>query len=273
MPELPEVETIVRTLEKSLLGETIVGAELYYESLLETQSEYTLNDLIGARFVSFQRRGKYLWFGFSNDLHLFIHLRMEGKFHLYSEPILPSKHTHMLIRTMNHEIHYLDTRKFSRFAIVKDPEAYLLTKKLGLEPWDPKLTASYLYNAYSKTTRPIKSVLLDQSIVAGIGNIYADEILYEMKVHPLTPAKNLSKYQCQKIIPIIRYILENAIKAGGTTIRSYTSQLNVTGLFQINLNAYGRSGKPCYRCGSTLQHVKVSGRTSVFCPKCQKVKI
>lgn len=273
MPELPEVETIVRTLEKSLLGETINTAELYYEPLCEAQSQYTVKDLIGSRFTKFERRGKYLLFTFSNGLSMILHLRMEGKFHLYDSHYPISKHTHMLLRTMNHDIHYLDTRKFSRFAIVDNPQEYLEKKNLGLEPWDDGLDANYLFSKYQKTQRPIKSVLLDQSIITGIGNIYADEILYTMKIHPLTSARRITKKQCKELIPIVRETLEKAIQAGGTTIRSYTSQLNVSGRFQVELNAYGRSGQECKRCNTILEHVKISGRTSVYCPKCQKVKL
>ncbi|QIK70209.1 bifunctional DNA-formamidopyrimidine glycosylase/DNA-(apurinic or apyrimidinic site) lyase [Erysipelothrix sp. HDW6C] len=273
MPELPEVETIVRTLEKSLINERIETLDFRYPSLLEADSQYPLESLLGASFVAFHRRGKYLWFEMSNGLHWILHLRMEGKFNLYDHPVRPHGHTHLVIETSHHHIHYLDTRKFSRMAVMDDPIAYLATKSLGFEPWDSQLTGAYLYGLYHKTRRMIKTVLLDQSIIAGIGNIYADEILYVMKIHPETPANRLTRKQCDDIVVVTRNVLDNAIAAGGTTVRSYTSGLNVTGRFQINLNAYGREGESCYRCGTRMERVVVGGRSSVYCPKCQKVKV
>ncbi|WP_342621349.1 bifunctional DNA-formamidopyrimidine glycosylase/DNA-(apurinic or apyrimidinic site) lyase [Erysipelothrix sp. P66] len=272
MPELPEVETIVRTLEKSLKGKRIISINFIYPKLLETQSEYPLEALEGTYFKDFHRRGKYLWFEMSNGLHWILHLRMEGKFHLYDEVKVPSKHTHCVINFDGGTIHYLDTRKFSRMAVVSDPIRYLETKNLGFEPFDPNLSGDYLYQKIHQSNRVMKTILLDQSIIAGIGNIYADEILFEAQIHPLTTGSKISKKQCDMIVETAQVILMNAIKAGGTTIRSYTSSLNVTGRFQVNLNAYGKAGEPCSRCGKTLERIVVSGRSTVFCRKCQKVR-
>ncbi|CAM4188937.1 bifunctional DNA-formamidopyrimidine glycosylase/DNA-(apurinic or apyrimidinic site) lyase [Erysipelothrix inopinata] len=272
MPELPEVETIVRTLEKSLLNETVNHVELMYEPLLETDSMYPMEILEGKKFVGFHRRGKYLCFEFSDGYYWIIHLRMEGKFHLYGTHHRLTKHTHLLMQTEHHEIHYLDTRKFSRMAVTKDPDSYFMRKKLGFEPWDTHLTSSYLYEAIHKSTRAIKLILLDQSIITGIGNIYADEILFDTQIHPLTKGNKITKKQCELIINSTRNTLENAIAAGGTTIRSYTSALNVTGRFQITLKAYGQEGEPCSRCETPMVRIVVGGRSTVFCPKCQKVK-
>lgn len=273
MPELPEVETIVRTLEKSLRNETILWLDFRYDKLLEAQSKYPLEHLVGRTFVSFKRRGKYLCFGFDNGTTWVLHLRMEGKFNLYDHPIEPTKHTHLLLQTQHHHIHYLDTRKFSRMAILDndDLDAYFMAKKLGLEPWDPQLVPAFLYQALQKRSQGIKTALLSQDIVVGIGNIYADEILFDTQIHPKTPCNKLGLQDAENLIVAIRANLDNAILAGGTTIRSYTSGLNVTGRFQIELKAYGRYGEPCLRCGYTLDKIKIGGRTSVFCPHCQKV--
>lgn len=273
MPELPEVETVVRTLELSLLNETIESVELRYDKLLEIGSDVPLQHLKGRKLTSFGRRGKYLCLGLDDGLTWIIHLRMEGKFNLYTQDMLATKHTHLILKTNQHVIHYLDTRKFSRMAIIKDVEKYFVSKGLGLEPWDQKLSAVYLLEHFKNKTRAIKATLLDQGIVVGIGNIYADEVLFDTKIHPMTPTGKLDYSECECLIVSIRKSLENAIKAGGTTVRSYTSSLNVSGLFQIELKAYGRYGEPCYRCGTDLDKIKVAGRTSVFCTRCQRVKL
>lgn len=273
MPELPEVETVVRTLEKSLKSEIILDVNMLYPKLLETGSDYQIDHLIGRRFVMFSRRGKYLCFGLDDGVTWVVHLRMEGKFNLYQKETPITKHTHMVLKTENHWVHYMDTRKFSRMALVKDLDAYFKTKGLGLEPWDEAFDARYLYDAIRSRKQAIKAVLLDQGIVVGLGNIYADEVLFDARIHPKTPASSLTLSQCKKLVPIIQDTLQNAIDAGGTTVRSYTSSLDVSGRFQINLKAYGRYGEPCMRCGRTLDKVKVAGRTSVFCINCQKVKL
>lgn len=270
MPELPEVETIVRTLEKSLYGDTITTVDFYYPPLLETQSEFPLEALIGATFTSFNRRGKYLIFGFDNNLYWVVHLRMEGKYYLYDQPTPKTKHTHLILGTNYRSIHYLDTRKFSRMAVVSDLDAYLKTKKLGFEPFDPKLTGVYFHSRASKSTRAIKNILLDQSIITGLGNIYVDEVLFDTQIHPLVKGTQLNLEMSDAIVASSQRILKKAIAEGGTTIRSYTSSLGVSGLFQVSLQAYGQEGKACTRCGDVMVRIVISGRSSVYCPSCQK---
>lgn len=273
MPELPEVETIVRTLEKSLHGDTILDLELYYKPLLEEASPFDLSALKGATFIDFDRAGKYLIFKFDNGLNWVVHLRMEGKYYLYDTPTPKTKHTHLVIKTNYRQIHYLDTRKFSRMAVVSDLDGYLETKKLGYEPFDEGCTGKYFYDKVHRSTRAIKNILLDQSIITGLGNIYADEVLFDTQIHPLTKGTKITKKKSQEIVDSSQRILAKAIAEGGTTIRSYTSSLGVTGLFQVSLQAYGKEGKPCSRCGTTLKRMVISGRSSVFCPKCQKEKV
>lgn len=270
MPELPEVETIVRTLERSLLNEQILHIEFLYPKLLETDSPYTLDDLHLAHFTSFSRRGKYLIFGFDNGLYWVVHLRMEGKFHLYEQERPADKHTHLILSGKRQYIHYLDVRKFSRMAVVSDLDAYFRKKDLGIEPFDKQLSSKFLKEKMGKSERAIKAMLLDQSIVTGIGNIYADEILFTTGIHPLRKGSKLKKKDYDALVKAIPDILNQAIAQGGTTIRSYTSALNVTGLFQVSLKAYGQYGQPCVQCGMKMEKMKVAGRTSVFCPKCQK---
>lgn len=270
MPELPEVETIIRVLEKSLLADQVESIDFIYPKLLETDSEFPLSVLLGKEFVGFSRRGKYLCFEFSGGYHWIVHLRMEGKFHLYDEDKTPSTHTHLVIRTNRQCIHYLDTRKFSRMAVVRDKDAYFLRKKLGPEPFglDPK----NFYLSVMKSSRAIKNILLDQSVLVGIGNIYADEVLFKTQIHPLTKGTAIREVDAAHLVIAIEEVLQSAIEQGGTTIRSYTSSLNVNGRFQVRLHAYGQAGKPCLRCATRLERIVIGGRSTVFCPQCQKVR-
>lgn len=270
MPELPEVETIIRTLEKSLAGDTITQVKLYYPPLLEKDSPFDLSNLVGSTFTHFSRRGKYLIFSFDTGFHWVVHLRMEGKYYLYNETMPKTTHTHLILKTNYRYIHYLDTRKFSRMAVVQDLQGYLAGKKLGYEPFDSDLTAEYYHSRIHKSIRAIKNILLDQSIITGLGNIYADEVLYETQLHPLTQGVDITLDQSQMIIDASQKILAKAISEGGTTIRSYTSSLGVSGLFQVSLQAYGREGQKCNRCSSIMKRIVISGRSSVFCPQCQK---
>lgn len=273
MPELPEVETVVRTLEHLLLNQCIISVDLRVASFIENDS-LPMQSLVGKEFHTFTRRGKYLVFGIG-DVWFIVHLRMEGKFHVYTHDAapVPNKHTHMILTTDSMSIHYLDVRKFTKIAIVTDVDAYFKSKKLGLEPFDNELTTQYLIDHYRRRSRVIKTVLLDQSIVAGIGNIYADEILFASKINPLRPANSLTRSECDTLITETKRVLTEAINAGGTTIRSYTSSLAVTGRFQLVINVYGRKGKPCKRCGSILIGQMLNGRSTVWCRECQEEKL
>ena len=271
MPELPEVETIKNVLKHNLVNETIEWIQIHYAPLLETNSEFQIAHLSGKTFKDVKRRGKYLIFEFE-DCYWVVHLRMEGKFYLYDDITPITKHTHVEFKTQNHHVHYLDTRKFSRMAIISDLDAYFKTKNLGYEPFDPGLSVSFLKERFKNRKRAIKSVLLDQSHITGIGNIYADEILFRAKLHPETPANKLSDQDLKNIIEETKLVLQKAIDEGGTTIRSYTSSLGVTGRFQVTLKAYGREGEPCTVCDRPLTKIKVGGRGTVFCETCQKEK-
>lgn len=270
MPELPEVQTILDTLEKNIKGETIQEIELRYPKLLEKNSPYAIEDIRGEKVIGFRRYGKYLCLELTGGYYFIIHLRMEGKFHLYDEFHEPNKHTHMLIKTENHHIHYLDTRKFSRMHITKDFDAFIKGKNLGIDPILTDVSVEKIPTKIRKSKRAIKNILLDQSIITGIGNIYADEILFACKIHPETPSDEITDSQWKDIITQTKETLQFAIKAGGTTIRSYTSNLNVNGRFQVKLQVYGKFGEPCPVCNTTLEKVTIGGRTSTFCPTCQK---
>ncbi len=273
MPELPEVETVKETLKRKLVGNKITDVQALYPSIVASPSISEFQKrIIGQTIHDMKRRGKWLIFILDQDA-LISHLRMEGKYFFRTKEDAITKHEHVIF-TLDQkiELRYQDTRKFGRMYLVKKEE--LNTTKplneLGLEPWDDTLTVSYLRTCYQKKTLPIKTVLLDQSIITGIGNIYADEILYLCKLNPMKKAKELTDDDLKQIIHYTKEVLELAIKAGGTTIRSYTSSEGVTGRFQHELYVHGKEGELCKHCYTTILKTKVGGRGTYYCPTCQK---
>lgn len=268
MPELPEVETVLRTLETKIKNKKIVDINILYEPIIVDDIDYFKNKLINQSFRNFKRRGKYLLFEM-DDITLVSHLRMEGKYYILkpNEPI--DKHTHVIfILDDGYELRYRDVRKFGRMELIDKQDNYDVFKNLGPEPFDKKFNIAYVKNYLSNKNKPIKEVLLDQSFVAGIGNIYADEILFAIKVNPNRSTNELSEEEIKNLIKETRSILKAAIKKGGTTIRSYTSSLGVTGLFQLSLKCH--TLKKCPICNSDIIKTRIGGRGTYYCPNCQK---
>ena len=208
-----------------------------------------------------------------DDYFLLFHLRMEGKFFFRTEKDERNKHEHVIFNLDDDtQLRFADVRKFGKVMLIEKDKINKMKPytELGLEPWDKKLTSTYLEEKFSKKTLPIKSVLLDQSIICGIGNIYADEILFLSKINPLTKAKDLTEKNRKDIIKNTVKVLDKAIEEGGTTIRSYTSEEGVTGLFQNNLCVHQREKEPCRVCKTPIVKIKVGGRGTYYCPKCQK---
>ena len=271
MPELPEVETVKRVLENKYLNKTIKDVKIFYPKIIENITpEDFINNLIGQTIKSFDRYGKYLIIKLDKG-SLLIHLRMEGKFKFSMD--LFDKHSHIIFYFTDGDVLiYHDVRKFGKMFYFKDGVDIFKEdplNRLGLEPKDIT-DIDYLVKKFSKTKKEIKVALLDQSIICGIGNIYADEILYECMICPTTPACNLNKEQLQKIVNAATKILNEAIKYGGTTIKSFQSSHGVDGLFQIKLQAYGKENLPCSRCNTPMVKIKIDGRGTCFCPNCQK---
>lgn len=267
MPELPEVETVVRILESQIVGQTIQGIKLLWPKTIENR-EVFIHDVIHQTIQSVTRRGKYININLDKGTIL-VHLRMEGKFFIKdkNEPI--SKHTHVILQLDSFNLEFNDTRKFGRMVYTEDPQTYL-NDKLGLEPFDSRLDYFYLKEKSKNRKIALKTFLLDQSVIAGIGNIYSDEICFMMKVNPNRSVTELSKKDWENCIKSTQVILESAIEAGGSSVRSYTSSLGVTGLFQLNIHVYGRSSQPCHICGTPLVKTVIGQRSSVYCPNCQK---
>lgn len=274
MPELPEVETVKNTLKRKILNKNIKEAKVFYPKMIAyPKIEEFLKLIKNKKIIDIDRLGKWLIFNLDN-YYLLSHLRMEGKFFYKNtkDPIL--KHEHLAITfDDDSQLRYQDTRKFGRMYLVEKDKLFTNTplSKIGLEPWDDKLNIDYLKEKYQNKIIPVKTLLLDQSIIAGIGNIYADEILFLSKINPYKKGKDLNNKELQNIIDNTKVILEEAIKKGGTTIRSYTSDEGITGLFQNDLLVHKKEKEKCPNCSNIIVREKINGRGTYYCPICQKV--
>jgi len=273
MPELPEVETVKNTLKKLVLNRTIVDVLIRYDNIIEypTSDEFRLK-IKKQKINDIKRRGKWLMFEL-DDYFLLSHLRMEGKYFLKCINDELDKHEHVIFKFDNEEeLRYRDTRKFGKMLLVKKEELTECKqiKELGLEPWDENLTSDYLIEKYKNKHLPIKTVLLDQSIITGIGNIYADEILFLSRLNPLKVVSTLTRDDCNNIIKNTKMVLEKAIELGGTTIRSYESSEGVHGRFQVNLLVHNKKNEKCSNWSSIIEKIVVGGRGTYYCKVCQK---
>jgi len=273
MPELPEVETVKETLKTVILGKTIESIDVFYDKIIHGSSLPEFKSrLEGQTLRDIGRFGKYLLFKF-DEVTLISHLRMEGKYFIKtrSEPV--EKHEHIIFHfTDRTTLTYHDTRKFGTMEL-SEPGQEFASKGLlsmGPEPFDPGFTDIYLKAKAKQSIRPVKSFLLDQTVVSGLGNIYVDEVLFRAKLHPETMVKDLTDIDHTAIIEASRAVLSRAVELGGTTIRSYLSSLGVTGRFQNELHVHLRDKEPCDICGTPIIKIKVGGRGTYVCPTCQK---
>lgn len=274
MPEIAEVETVRRTLKKMILNKKIVDVNILYGKMIESDIKDFKKILVGRSFVDIDRIGKWLMF-YLGDYYLLSHLRMEGKFFVKSHDEEIVKHEHIIISFSDGtELRYHDTRKFGRMNLVKkeDIEKVRAISKQGIEPTSDKLTKEYLKEQFKGKTAPIKNLLLDQTIISGLGNIYANEVLFASRINPLRKGCSLTLEECEKIAKTSKEIIKKAIENGGTTIKSYTSSLGVTGRFQQFLQVHKKEGEPCPICGKPIKRIKIGGRSTYYCEICQKLE-
>lgn len=267
MPELPEVENVIRSLVNKVSGKKIVSVEIITPSIIYKRTDFI--DLVKDKTtITLERRGKYIIIRLDEG-NLLIHLRMTGKL-LFNGEI--GKHTHLKLDFIDgNYLIYNDVRKFGRINYLSNDELNIYLKtKVGLEPGLMELDE---FKAKLINKRgPLKKILLDQTVIAGIGNIYADEILFASGIHPLTETSKLKDKDYIILYDNIRVILDKAILAGGSTIRDYVNGDGSAGGFQDAHQVYGRGGKECNICGCTLEKIKVAGRTTVYCPVCQRIR-
>ena len=274
MPELPEVETIVADLRPHLVGRTIVRCELNFPTIVRhPEPEEFVDAVVGMRIDSVGRRGKYILIGLTNDLLLVVHLGMTGQLRLV-DPVAPlENHTHaVFFLDDGRQLRYRDPRRFGRLLLGTE-QALLSSKKmprLGPEPIDPQFAPDELYRRLRTRRAAIKAVLLDQGAIAGVGNIYADESLHKARLRPDRIAGSLSKKSARRLHESLRESLTLAIANRGSSVDTYRDAWGEIGGQQEKLLVYGRAGEPCFTCGRPLSAIRIAGRTTVFCRRCQR---
>lgn len=273
MPELPEVETIVRDLRPKLVGLKISSFQLLFPGILRNDNVRLLRELIGKEIVSVQRRGKMILMGCGAHLSLLFHLKMTGNLLFCVKNICPDKHTHFILSFKSHEreLRFRDVRKFGFMICLKSPDVFSseVFRDLGPEPLEidfPDFT-----RLFDSRKARIKSLLLDQNFISGIGNIYADEILFQAKIHPLTAAFLLHQEDKERLWEAMRKVLIKAIEKRGSSIRDYTDSEGNPGNYQNHHQVYGRESLPCRVCGQKVRRLRIGGRSSFFCPSCQNL--
>ena len=272
MPELPEVETVRRGLETLILGKKISSIEIRYPKMIKTDLEAFQNELVGQVVESMRRRGKYLLF-YLTDKVLISHLRMEGKYFYYPDQVPERKHAHVFFQFEDGgTLVYEDVRKFGTMELLAPQflDAYFVSKKLGPEPREEDFNLQTFQAALSKSKKPIKSHLLDQTLVAGLGNIYVDEVLWRAQVHPARPSQSLTAKEVTALHDQTIAVLGQAVEKGGSTIRTYTNAFGEDGTMQDFHQVYGKTGQPCARCSATIEKIQLGGRGTHFCPQCQR---
>ena len=274
MPELPEVETIASDLRPLIVDRTIVAVDLRFPSIVRhPEPEAFLRELPGRRVAALDRRGKYMMFRLDPGLSLVVHLGMTGQL-LHKLPEDPERpHTHVVLTLDNGtELRYSDPRRFGRLLLGSEAELVASRKlpKLGPEPLDPLFTPRDLHRRLSGRRAPLKLLLLDQSILAGIGNIYADEALYRARIRPDRAPARITRSRVKRLHAALRESLLLGIVNRGSSIDDYVDLYGAKGRQQEELQVYGRGGRPCFNCGRPLTLVRLGGRATVFCRRCQR---
>lgn len=270
MPELPEVETIAQGLRTTIVGRTIQEAQILHLDALRFASPH---EAAGQTVCAVDRRGKLLRIHLGDQRLLVVHLKMSGRLWVVGKDTPRPPHTHFVAAlTGGLDLLFVDPRRFGFVGLIskKDWEKWEFARTLGLEPLEstPQNLAARLDLPSSR--RAIKAVLLDQRVVAGVGNIYADETLFAAKIHPATPVGQLSATKRLRLACTLQDVLRAAIAAGGSTISDYRNAMGKPGLFQERFAVYGRCGLPCPKCATPLVRIRIAGRGTVVCPCCQR---
>lgn len=297
MPELPEVENVALALRHNLLGRRLTGMRVRFAGILSQSSRRTRQALVGKQLERVHRHGKYLLLTFGGDgdggaedyageslaadgsgpalyhyhspdthAYLMIHLRMTGQIFIL-DGYRPDKHVHLTLDFDGLPVHYRDIRKFGRFTLVDSGERPSVIDHIGPDMLGVRFPE--WHDRLSRRHAPIKSLLLDQGIASGLGNIYVDEALFKVGIHPLTAPRELTRRQLHDLFRAAKSVLRLAIRHGGTTFLNFTNFQGQPGNFRRKLRVYQRTGEPCRRCGSEIERVVVAGRSSHFCPSCQ----
>lgn len=271
MPELPEVETVVRGLLPLLAGNRIDGVVVNRPDLRLPLPVDLGQRLTGAGVTTVRRRAKYGLIDTDRGDTLLFHLGMSGRFRLLTADETPARHDHVLFRTGSSRLAFHDPRRFGLLLLMPTiaVASHPLLARIGPEPLEAGFDGASLAAAARNRRTPIKALLLDQQVVAGIGNIYASEALFAAGIHPATPAGQLSADRLHRLAGAVQTVLASAIAAGGSTLRDHALVSGESGYFQHDFSVYGRVGQPCRPCGATIERIVQAGRSTFFCPRCQ----
>ena len=272
MPELPEVETIVRRLRSSLIGQKISSVQVLNPGTLRCSPNVFNRALTGAIIREIRRKGKFILVDLTPDWTLIIHLKMTGQVLIEPASTFPDRHTHVVFHFSSFDslLRYRDIRKFGFFDLFRGnrPDSNSYLNRLGPDPFE--ITPNQFIKIVLSRKKSIKSLLLDQSLISGMGNIYVDESLFQAKIHPLTKADTLPPVRVRNLHRIIKKILTRAIALQGSTLKDYRRPDGTSGGFQNYHRVYGRAGSPCPSCGRQIAKIRVAGRGTHYCPGCQK---
>ncbi len=277
MPELPEVETVCNALRLALDGAKIIDCEVRNRSLrIPLDPNALRSTVVNRKICGLRRRGKFIVCELEDRYAMILHLGMSGRFHAEPSGAPLEKHDHVIWDLDNgRELRFCDPRRFGSVQPTRlnesgaDPDELA---HLGVEPLTEEFNADYLHCELRNRAAPVKNLLLDQHLVAGIGNIYASEALYAAGIHPLTPGGRLSKKRGQRLVSAVKQVLGDAIACGGTTFRDFQSLNGDEGKFVVCLKVYGRDGEPCPHCGDKhlIKRIVCGGRSTYYCPSCQR---
>lgn len=272
MPELPEVETVVRELRPHLVGQRIVAVDVSRKRLRWPWRPQWGRCLTSRPIGELARRGKWIVAGLEGGQRLLIHLGMTGQLTVVPVGLQRAAHTHVVftLEEGGKELRFRDVRRFGGVRLFTDQtelDQFFEHSELGPEPFG--LGSRYWFERLSRTIRALKAVLLDQRVVAGVGNIYADEALFEARLHPARPGRTLSFAEAHRLSKAVVRVLQRAIQKRGASIRDYVGGLGRRGSYQEEFRVYGRTGQPCPRCRSRIECIRLAGRATHYCPQCQ----
>jgi formamidopyrimidine-DNA glycosylase len=273
VPELPEVETVVREVRPLVVGQSIDRIKVSVHSLRQAWQPAWQSELRGRQIVAVSRRGKWIFAELDQGRILVIHLGMTGQLTVVPRGQPTQPHTHVVFRLQpsQHELRFRDIRRFGSVTLLpagQTLEQHLAAIGLGPEPFEA--TTRYWRQRLAKTERNLKAILLDQRVVAGVGNIYADESLFAARLHPARLGSSLKAPEVRRLSDAVPEVLRRAIAKRGSSIRDYVGGSGLRGAFQDEFCVYGRTGEHCFRCRRPIEHMRLAGRSTHFCPRCQK---
>lgn len=278
MPELPEVETTCRGLALKLVGQTLHHVALQRSGLRFPFPIDFASQVVGRKITHITRHAKYALLHLDHGGVIIIHLGMSGRMAFMPPDAKPGKHDHVVFqygskakKTKFDQVFFNDARRFGvlDYTLADQLADHPLLKHMGVDPFDATLTGKWLQGRLQSRKTPMKAVLMDQTLIAGLGNIYVCEALFLSRIHPQRLANHVTAAESTALVKAIRSVLTKAIEAGGSSLRDYVQTDGELGYFQTQFNVYGREGQPCMRCKTPLERIVQSGRSSFFCPQCQ----